>query len=141
MANRVLLQWLRRQRSARDRVNTFLISITLRVAGAPFTRFRASSTNDRAIRGEVLGEISPIPKAYSTKLRMLPNSWMYGDQTARIHTRYPTSSPALRTHVRLPPLTAPFTTECFIVPNKQNCNGKNFTGPEDHDADDVDEQD
>ena len=39
------------------------------------------------------------------------------------------------------PLTAPFTTECFIVPNQQNCNGKNFTGPEDPDADDVDEQD
>jgi phospholipase C len=39
------------------------------------------------------------------------------------------------------PLTAPFTTECFIVPNKQNCNGENFTGPEDPDADDVDEQD
>ncbi|HSZ02595.1 MAG TPA: alkaline phosphatase family protein [Terriglobales bacterium] len=38
-------------------------------------------------------------------------------------------------------LTAPFKTECFIVPNKQNCNGENFTAPEDPDADDVDVQD
>jgi hypothetical protein len=39
------------------------------------------------------------------------------------------------------PLTAPYKTECSIVPNKQNCNGENFTGPEDPDADAVDEQD
>jgi hypothetical protein len=37
-------------------------------------------------------------------------------------------------------LTAPYKTECFIVPNKQNCNGETFTGPEDPDADDVDVQ-